>query len=187
MEDGEWIDGETRITAARKRIRRICLDPEKAQPLPDALDAIAKADLITIGPGSLYTSLIPNLLVGQIIEALQHSRATKLYIQNIMTQPGETDALSAADHVQALSDHCGGAKLFSTVLLNDATPPKELLERYESEGAHLVKLDRDRLRVMGYKCVERNLLAEDSVIRHDPTRLARAVYETVGSAFSHSA
>lgn len=181
MESGQWIHGETRITDARAVIRRICLDPPDCQPLPAALDAIAAADLITIGPGSLYTSLIPNLLVGRIIQGVSQSKAAKLYIQNIMTQPGETVALSAADHVQALADHCNGVALFSKVLLNTAVPSNELQQKYKTEGAELVKLDRDRLRVMGYECVERDLLSEDDVIRHDPGRLARAVYEIARS------
>ena len=180
MEDGEWIEGETRITQSGRTIRRICLQPAECQPLPDALEAIASADVITIGPGSLYTSLIPNLLVGGIIEAVEQSRATRIYIQNIMTQPGETVALSAADHVQAMSDHCSGAALFSKVLLNDAIPSKELLQKYQTEGAELVELDRDRLKTMGYECVGRDLLAEDGNIRHDPDRLAQAVYEIAG-------
>src|SRR5215831_2558425 len=99
LEDGSWVEGETRITAQRKRIRRILLDPADARPLPDALQAIASADLITIGPGSLYTSLIPNMLVQEVIGAVRSSQATKIYIQNIMSQPGETDGYSAADHV----------------------------------------------------------------------------------------
>ena len=177
MEDGEWVEGETRISAAKRKIRRILLDPADAQPLPDALEAIAGADIVTIGPGSLYTSLIPNLLVSRIIDAVKQSSATRIYIQNIMTQPGETDALSAADHVQALSNHCAGAPLFTKVLLNNSIPSMASLRKYEAEGAQLVELDRDRLRSMGYHCVERDLLDEDGVIRHDPDRLARAVHE----------
>ena len=100
LEDGSWVEGETRITASRQQIRRVQLDPPGAAPLPDALDAILAADVITIGPGSLYTSLIPNMLVNQVISAIRASKAAKIYIQNIMTQPGETDRYSAADHVE---------------------------------------------------------------------------------------
>jgi uncharacterized cofD-like protein len=156
------------------------LEPSDCQPLPDALEAIASADIITIGPGSLYTSLIPNLLVRGIIDAVMQSTAQKIYIQNIMTQPGETVALSAADHVQAVSDHCGGAHLFRKILLNNGVPSTDLLRKYQAEGAELVELDRARLQTMGYDCVERNLLSEDGVIRHDPDRLAKAVYGIVG-------
>jgi len=180
METGEWIEGETRITEARGAIHRIRLQPADAQPLPDAINAIAQADVITIGPGSLYTSLIPNLLVPGIIGAVKQSTATKIYIQNIMTQPGETEALSAADHVQALSYHCGGESLFSHVLLNNAIPSAELLRKYAAEGAELVELDHERRTAIGYHCVERDLLAQDVVIRHDPDRLAQAIYEIAG-------
>jgi uncharacterized cofD-like protein len=176
LEDGSWVTGETRITASRLRIRRIQLDPPDAHPLPAALEAIKSADVITIGPGSLYTSLIPNMLVKEVIGAIRASRATKIYIQNIMTQPGETDDYSAADHVQALADHSDGS-LFSNVLLNDRLPSAEILKRYESEYASLVKLDFDRLRAMGLNVVKCDLLAEDGVIRHDPDRLARVIFE----------
>jgi len=176
LEDGSLVEGETRITAQRKRIRRIQLNPADAQPLPDALEAIAKADLITIGPGSLYTSLIPNMLVQQVTGAVRASQAKKIYIQNIMTQPGETDGYTAADHVVALAEHCEGI-LFPNVLLNDANPSVEVLEPYRAESAALVEIDRDRLRGLGLNLVERQLLADDSKIRHDPDRLARAVLE----------
>lgn len=177
LEDGTWVDGETRIVSARKKIQRICLDPVDAKPLDVALEAIAAADVITIGPGSLYTSLIPNLLVKGITDAVMNSRASKIYIQNIMTQPGETEGYSAAGHVEALIDHCSGQLLFSKVLLNNGTPSPQVLAKYAAEGAHFVKVDRDRLLAMGLECCERDLLSEGDVIRHDPDRLANAVYE----------
>lgn len=176
LEDGTWIDGETRITAQRKRIRRVQLNPAHARPLPDALEAIAAADVITIGPGSLYTSIIPNMLLQEVLLAVRESRGMKIYIQNIMTQPGETDGYSAADHVQALAEHCDGIP-FPTVLLNDSVPSPEMLKLYEAEHASFVEIDRERLRGLGLNIVERQLLAEDGKIRHDPDRLARAVLE----------
>ena len=179
LDDGSWVTGETRITASRGRIRRVQLDPTNAHPLPAALEAIANADVITIGPGSLYTSLIPNMLVKEVIGAIQDSAATKIYIQNIMTQPGETDRYSAADHVFALVEHCDGV-LFRNVLLNNGTPSEEILKRYGEESADLVHIDVERLRALGLNIVERDLLAEDGVIRHDPDRLARAVFEIAG-------
>jgi len=178
--DGSAIEGETRITAARKKIRRISLNPPGAQPLDGALDAIAKADLITIGPGSLYTSLIPNLLVEKIVDAVDRARAKKIYIQNIMTQPGESEDLTAADHVEALVCHSRGKMLFSRILLNNAVPSAAMLRKYENEGARLVKNDKERLLAMGLDCVESDLLAKGRVIRHDPYKLARALYATLG-------
>ncbi len=176
LEDGSWLEGETRITASRRRIRRIQLDPPDAHPLPAALDALVAADVITIGPGSLYTSLIPNMLVKEVINAVRASHATKIYIQNIMTQPGETDGYSAADHVQALTDHCSGV-LFPNVLLNSDVPSPTILKKYDAEKAGLVRADIERLRALGLRTLERDLLAEDGVIRHDPDRLAQAVFE----------
>jgi uncharacterized cofD-like protein len=179
LEDGSIVEGETRITAQRKRIRRVQLSPVDAHPLPDALEAIASADLITIGPGSLYTSLIPNLLVHEVIGAVRASSAIKIYIQNIMTQPGETGGYSAGDHIQALAEHCGGI-LFPTVLLNDRIPSAGMLELYEAEHAVLVEIDRDKLVGLGMNIVERDLLTQDGKIRHDPDKLARAVIEMAG-------
>ena len=174
--DGSWVEGETRITASRQRIRRVQLSPEEPLPLPDAIEAIHAADVITIGPGSLYTSLIPNMLVKQVIAAVRAARATKIYIQNIMTQPGETEGYSAADHVAVLADHCDGV-LFPNVLLNNRIPSAQILERYDAEHATVVENDRERLCALGLNIVERDLLAEDGVIRHDPDRLAAAVLE----------
>jgi len=176
LEDGSWAEGETRITASLRRIRRVQLHPPDARPLPAALDAILAADMITIGPGSLYTSLIPNMLLKEVINAVRASRATKIYIQNIMTQPGETDGYSAADHVEALTEHCGGV-LFPNVLLNSKVPSAASLEKYDAEKASLVRADVERLHAWGLNTLERDLLAEEGVIRHDPDRLARAVFE----------
>ncbi|HEX4996997.1 MAG TPA: uridine diphosphate-N-acetylglucosamine-binding protein YvcK [Terriglobia bacterium] len=180
MRGGEWIDGETSITGARGRIERIELNPRHAEPLPGALEAIARADIVTLGPGSLYTSLIPNLVVEKIIDAIEHSPAKRIYIQNIMTQPGETEGYTAADHVQALMDHCCGRLLFSQALVNSVAPSARLLDRYRADGADAVELDRPRLKALGVETVECDLLAEDGVIRHDPDRLAEAVYRMGG-------
>jgi uncharacterized cofD-like protein len=179
LNDGSWISGETKITASGKKINRIFLDPADARPLDAALEAIAAADVITLGPGSLYTSLIPNLLVRDICESVRRSRALKIYVQNIMTQPGESDGMSVADHVEALVQHCDGQLLFSKVLLNSGMPSAQLLAKYEAEQATFVTIDRDRLAAMGLECVERDMLSEDEGIRHDPDRLAKAVYEMI--------
>lgn len=178
--DGSVMEGETKITAARKKIRRISLNPPGAQPLDDALDAVAKADMITIGPGSLYTSLIPNLLVEKIVDAVERSSAKKIYIQNIMTQPGESEDLTAADHVECLVCHSRGKMLFSRILLNNAIPSASLLRKYEAEGARLVENDKERILAMGLDYVESDLLAKGRVIRHDPYKLARALYAMLG-------
>jgi uncharacterized cofD-like protein len=176
LEDGSIVTGETRITGSNQRIRRVYLNPADARALPNALKAIGTADVITIGPGSLYTSLIPNLLVREVVAAIHDSPATKIYIQNIMTQPGETVGYSAADHVKALSDHCDGL-MFPNILVNNREPSSSILKKYDAERAALVDIDKDRLRALQLNIVERDLLAEDGVVRHDPDRLARAVFE----------
>jgi uncharacterized cofD-like protein len=176
LEDGSVVTGETRITGSSRRIRRVYLNPADARALPNALKAIAAADVITIGPGSLYTSLIPNLLVREVVAAIHDSSATKIYIQNIMTQPGETVGYSAADHVKVLSDHCGSL-VFPNILVNNREPSSSILEKYDVEDAALVQIDKDRLRTLQLNIVERDLLAEDGVVRHDPDRLAKAVFE----------
>jgi len=176
LEDGSWVEGETRITSAGKRIHRVHLDRPDALPLKGAIEAIHSADLITLGPGSLYTSLIPNMLVNQVIEAVRTSKAAKIYVLNIMTQPGETESYSAVDHVQALADHCGGI-LFPNILINNRMPSPDMLQRYSAEHSSVVQVEHARLRAMGMNVVERDLLAEDGVIRHDPDRLANAVLD----------
>jgi uncharacterized cofD-like protein len=130
FDDGEWIHGETRITADRRRIRRIEMDPSDAEALPEAVDAIASADIITIGPGSLYTSLVATLLPIKMAEAIRSSKAKKIYIQNIMTQPAETTGLTMAEHIEALVDHAGSL-LFPSALVNSHMPSDSVLRKYE--------------------------------------------------------
>ena len=187
FEDNSWLEGETRITEARKPIRRIELRPANADPLPDALRAILTADVITLGPGSLYTSLIPNLLVREVVSTIREANATKIYIQNIMTQPGETTDYTVTDHIIALLDHCNGEILFPNIILNSGVPSNEMMRRYEADHATLSRFHRDSLTSMGLRIMERDLLAEDGVIRHDPDRLARAVLEIAGFARVHNA
>ena len=177
LDDGEWIYGETRITADLRRICRIELDPPDAHSVPEALDSIARADIITIGPGSLYTSLIVNLLPREIVPAIRASRARKVYIQNIMTQPAETVNLAMSDHIQALVDHTGEL-LFPMVLVNTRLPSKALLRKYQEGHAGVVEVDDARAREMGMTVVKRDMLFEGDVIRHDADLLAAAVLET---------
>ena len=187
FQDGTWLDGETRITAARKNIRRIQLTPPDAPALSAAIDAIRSADAITLGPGSLYTSLIPNLLVREIADAIRTSPASKIYIQNIMTQPGETEHYLVRDHITALIEHTGGELLFPNIVLNNALPPDETLKRYQADGAELVSGNRKQLASMPLEIMERPLLAEDAgIIRHDTDLLAGAVFEMAGLVRSHA-
>jgi uncharacterized cofD-like protein len=176
MQDGSVVEGETRISRSRKRIRRLELTQGRVKPLRDALDAIAGADLITMGPGSLYTSVIPNLLVDGIGNAIRKSKAAKAYFTNLMWQPWETMSYSAADHVQAIHDH-GGRGTIERVILN--TTPLAAAQRrlYAAGKVYPVELDTPRISDMGLEVVGRSLLAKGPKVRHDPAAIARIAME----------
>ena len=177
LEDGRVVEGESQIPAARGRIRRVRLRPPEIAPLPEVLAAIAEADLILLGPGSLYTSVIPNLLVRGVADAIRAARGLRVYVCNVMTQPGETDGFTAADHVRALEAHAGPG-LFTHVLVNTQAPQnRALLARYAAEGSHPVAPALAELEAMGLVAVGAPLVSEDEVLRHDPVRLARAVLD----------
>lgn len=171
MEDGTEICGETKIAGAGMKIRRIFLDPEDAQPHAEALDAILDAELIVIGPGSVYTSIIPNLLVPGIAEAIEESAAIKAYVCNVMTQPGESDAFTAAEHLVALQANVSH-RVCDFVLVNTGVPSQSAIEKYRESGQHLVSPDEDRIRGLGFKVVTGNLMSESDYVRHDPNRVA---------------
>lgn len=178
MEDGSEICGETTIVGAGKRIRRIFLDPERVDPYIGAIEAIHNADLICIGPGSVYTSVIPNLLVPGIAEALRDSKAVKAYVCNVMTQPGESDAFTASEHVTAIQaniDH----RTFDTVLVNTGVPSASAIDKYREFGQFLVDPDVDRIRAMGYKTISSDLMSESDFVRHDPMKVAARLVSLV--------
>jgi uncharacterized cofD-like protein len=172
--DGVVIHGERSITKTRVPIKRLRIVPSRCRPLPEALEAIRQADLITLGPGSLYTSLVPNLLVQGISRAIAGSRAVKVLVANLMTQPGESRDYSAADHVRALNQHTR-YKLFDHMVLNTRPLSPSLLKRYAAEHAAPVELDLDAVRKLGVKPFCTSLLLEDQVARHDSRRLAQVV------------
>ena len=167
MDDGTLVRGETNITASKQRIVELMLEPATADPMPETLDAIANADLITMGPGSLYTSLITNLLVRGIPEALKASKATKVYICNLMTQANESLGLTASQHIERLSRHAGEGRLFDFALINTAPISARRLEQYEREGQRPIIADLDRVREMGVRPVTGNFVHEGDVLRHD--------------------
>lgn len=171
MEDGTVVTGESKIPLAGKRIRRVWLDPPDVAALPEAVAALEQADAIVLGPGSLYTSLLPNLLVPGIVDAIRRSPAVKLYICNVMTQPGETDGYSAADHVQALVDHVGD-RLFDYVIVHSGRIPSEVAQRYAQEGKKPVRCDRRRLEAMGYRVIVDELAVYRTYLRHNAARLS---------------
>jgi uncharacterized cofD-like protein len=180
--DGTVVEGESAIPRVRKPIRRVALRPPDVPPLSEVLEAIGEADLILIGPGSLFTSVIPNLLVPGIAEALRGARAPRIYICNVMTQPGETDGFTAVDHVRALEAAVGG-RVCTHVLVNTQLPRNaELLRRYQAEGSFPVAPDLEPLARLGYEVVAAAVISEEEVLRHDPRRLARAVMRTAAWA-----
>jgi len=176
LRDGRTVDGERAITKTKVPIERLEIVPSRCRPLPETLAAIKEADLITLGPGSLYTSLIPNLLVQGIPEAIARSRALKVYVCNLMTQPGETRRCTASDHVRALQQH-SGRKVFDYVVLNTRRFSPALRRRYAAQRAEPVVNDLDEIRAQGVEPVTANLLDEGRVARHDPRRLAQLLLD----------
>ena len=174
LEDGTRVSGETNISKSQRPIRRVYLDPEGCSPPRDALEALSQADLVLLGPGSLYTSLIPNLLVPGVTDAIASSNADVVYLSNVMTQPGETTGYTLADHVRALLDHAPGLEL-SSVLANSTPVPDETLGRYREEGAGPVVVSREE--ELPCRLVIEDLLDPGPVLRHDGVKTARALTE----------
>lgn len=172
MEDGQVVSGESTIPSYGQRIKRVFLTPEKIDPLPETLEVIRGADLIIIGPGSLYTSILPNLLVPKIGEEVLKASAKKVYICNVMTQPGETLNYSAADHVKALNDHMD-RPFIDTILINNEDIPDEIKQKYAKELARPVDFNVDDLKTMGLEVIrDRIVTYKNDVIRHDTHKVA---------------
>jgi uncharacterized cofD-like protein len=171
MVDGTIVSGETNITASKSRIAKLELSPSDPPPLPQTLEAIASADLITIGPGSLFTSLVPNLLVRGIPEAIRASRAVKVYVGNLMTQANESLGLTASQHIKALFQH-GGGKFFDFALLNQTPAPPEMMERYRAESAEPIVNDLDKIRELGVEPVLGDYLDARDKARHLADRIS---------------
>ena len=177
--DGEVVRGETHITDYKMRsgavIEHVFVEPAQPPALPAVLDAIRTADMIVLGPGSLYTSVIPNLLTAGVAEAVRAAGAVKVYIMNVMTQPGETEGYTAADHVRALLEH-GGEGLFRHTIVNCRPVPDEIAEVYKKQNAAPVAADADALRALGVEPVFESVASiQGGLVRHDPAELARAI------------
>jgi uncharacterized cofD-like protein len=172
LSDGRTIYGESRITKTPVPIRRLYVKPKNCKPLPETITAIKSADLITVGPGSLYTSLIPNLLVRGIPEEISRSRALRLFIANLMTQPGESRRYTAAQHLSALNEHAR-QPIFDGVILSTSTVSPDMRKRYAAQRAEPVLNDLEEIESLGIQPVLADLLTEDHVARHDSDRLAR--------------
>ncbi len=176
MEDGRVIYGESNIPEAHGKIKKIFTNPQKCAALPEVLHAIREADLIILGPGSLYTSVIPNLLIEGISQEILNSRAKKIYVCNIMTQPGETDGYAVSDHVRALFNHAGSNKLIDAVIMNDFIP-QNLAQKYQMADSYPVTIDTDNIERMGVKLFTKKLIEDnkEGFVRHSSARVARAI------------
>src|SRR6266700_6457745 len=184
MQDGTRVRGETEITASKGHIEELFLVPADPEPLSQTLQAIASANLITMGPGSLFTSLIPNLLVCGIPQAIRESPAIKVYVCNLMTQANESLGRSAADHIRALNDHAD-CQLFDYALINRMPASSDLKAKYALEGASQIVADLEAIEALGVCPVLGDYLFEDVVARHDTDRVAKDLLELATQAPSH--
>ena len=177
LDDGSRVRGETSISASRRRIVRIKLVPANARPLPQTLRALAEADLITIGPGSLFTSLVPNLLVNGIPEAIAASKGLKAYVGNLMTQANESLGLSASQHLEIILRHCAtnGSRICDYALINTAPISPTLLERYARGGQAPIEPALNRLLALGVEPISGDFALEGNLLRHDPDRVTQAL------------
>lgn len=183
LEDGFKICGESKIgkhnSYHKGKIKRVYLEPEAVKPLHEVIEAIEEADIIVLGPGSLYTSVIPNLLVDGVYKAVKRSEAVKVYVCNVMTQPGETDKYAVLDHIKAIEKHtCSG--IIDYCIVNTSEIPEELKMKYADDGAELVKVDSDAISKTGVKIIGDNFVSiKNGLVRHDSKKLAEAVIDLV--------
>lgn len=179
MEDGTIVSGESAIPLAQGKIKQITLEPAEVEALPEAVQAIKEADAILIGPGSLYTSIIPNLLVPKLAQAiLDNDKAIKMFVCNVMTQPGETDGYTVSDHLEAVYRHVGH-HLFDYVIVNDGEIPAQIQDTYAEKGAKPVEVDWDVVTGRGYKVIADTLVLFRTYLRHDADKLSHHIYQLV--------
>src|SRR5467141_2121213 len=176
LQNGRKVHGETRISASKSPIRKLTLLPRSVRPLPKAIEAIEGADLILLGPGSLYTSILPNLLIPEIANAIAKSKAPRVYIANLMTQPGETAGYALADHLRAIQKHVSG-RVIDCVVANRQPVSPDVARRYRAQGAEPVVIDLPELQNLGFRVILDNLLEEHGVLRHNTRRLSRLLLE----------
>ncbi|HLY43378.1 MAG TPA: gluconeogenesis factor YvcK family protein [Terracidiphilus sp.] len=176
MDDGSLVRGETDITASRQHIEELTLDPPDAAALPETIEAIERADLISVGPGSLYTSLITNLLVQGIPTALANARGTRVYIANLMTQANESLGLTASEHIERIYEHTR-APIFDYAIVNTAPFSEETVARYAAQRAQPIEADIERIEALGVRCILGEFAGEDHPVRHNSARLTDALLE----------
>lgn len=177
--NGEVTAGESKISETKNPIKRVFLEPDNSEATEEALLAIREADVIILGPGSLYTSIIPNLLINGIYQEVSRSKVLKIYICNVMTQPGETDNYKASDHLKALVRH-STPEIINTCIINTGSVPESLLKRYKEEGASIVEPDRETIQKMGYRVIGANIISATDYIRHNADKLSRLVMNLIG-------
>ncbi len=177
MEDGRIVHGESTIPEAGGKIKRLFSEPSDCKALPEVIDAIRNAELIILGPGSLYTSVIPNLLIKEISKEIANSKAKKIYVCNIMSQPGETDGYTVSDHLKALINHSGYKKIVDTVLVNNYIP-ENLADKYQKSGSYPITVDLPEIKKLGIKVYAKNLVEPDKngLVRHSSSKVARNIY-----------
>ena len=177
MEDGRIVHGESNIPEAGGKIKRLFSEPSDCKALPEVIDAIRNAELIILGPGSLYTSVIPNLLIKEISKEIANSKAKKIYVCNIMSQPGETDGYTVSDHLKALINHSGYKKIVDTVLVNNYIP-ENLADKYQKSGSYPITVDLPEIKKLGIKVYAKNLVEPDKngLVRHSSSKVARNIY-----------
>ena len=185
LDDGTVVEGESNIPKAQRPIRRVFFDPPLVAPLDEAIEAIRNADAIVLGPGSLFTSILPNFLIERITEEVARARGVKIYVCNVMTQPGETTNMTAAEHVEALFDNAG-ARVCEYVVVNDE-PPQKLRQTYAEEGQVPVTPDIDRIESLGLEPVKADMISENEKVRHDPDKLAEVVMDVIERAVAERA
>ncbi|QMV42607.1 gluconeogenesis factor YvcK family protein [Cohnella cholangitidis] len=178
MEDGSIVVGESTIPKSGLVIRKVFLEPADVEALPEAVQALREADAILIGPGSLYTSILPNLIVPKLAEAIIQSDAVKLFVCNVMTQPGETDNYSVSDHLTAIHAHIGH-HLFDYVIVNDGEIPPQVQSLYAEKGSTAVHLDLEEVTKRGYKVIADTLVLFRTYLRHDAAKLSDHIYQLV--------
>jgi uncharacterized cofD-like protein len=178
MEDGSTVEGESQIPLCNKEIHRVYLLPEDVKPVESALEAVIDADAVILGPGSLYTSVLPNLLVKGVADALRKTQAVKIYICNVMTQPGETDGYTASRHVQAIIDHVGPG-IIDYVVVNSQIVAEDLKSKYAGQGAYPVEPDVAAIEALGMKVLQADIISETNLVRHDPVKLSRTIMAMV--------
>ena len=178
--DGSRTEGEAKIPKTNVPIKRLSLTDVDAKPTQEALTAIAEADIVVLGPGSLYTSIIPNLIIKGIPEALAKSSAYKIYVCNVMTQPGETHGFSASDHARVLVEH-SIPQIINACVINNANVPEQALQRYRLEKSYPVAPDTEKIKAMGYKVVATDLLGVNDYVRHDSKKLTQALIKLIES------